>query len=527
MGDSVRLVEILGTLSLATDAADGFPPETTIRSALLAAQLAADLGDDALVRDVIVGALLRHIGCTGFAVEEAHRYGAGDDVGLRHVMAEVDFGQPARAAQTITEQLAADAEPTARQAAVGALLGDGPAAGARHDAAQCDAAEHLCALLPIGSGPRAVASDAFERWDGSGGPAGKSGAEISLVARVVEVAYVAELFRGRQGRGGATAELQLRSGSQLDPTIVDAFGARRGELFDHVDATRHPTWELLLDAEPRPHRIVPMTSLDAFALAFARFTDLKSTWFAGHSEAVAEVAAAAAGALGLDAQAIARLRWAGLLHDLGRVAVPTGTWDVPRPLSSPERDRVRFHSWETQRILEATPLLADVAPIAGGAHERSDGSGYHRGLQGPALDPSTKLLAAADVITALAEPRPHRPAHDDAGAQAEIRAEVDARRLDRDAVAAVLDVTGRGRLAAPRWPDQLTDREVDVLRLVATGASNKDVARALGIRAKTVAHHVAHVYDKTACRSRAGATLYALAHGLIGATSSLPPPGGG
>jgi DNA-binding NarL/FixJ family response regulator len=67
-----------------------------------------------------------------------------------------------------------------------------------------------------------------------------------------------------------------------------------------------------------------------------------------------------------------------------------------------------------------------------------------------------------------------------------------------------------------RWPAGLSDREVDVLRLVATGATNKDVARDLGITAKTAAHHVAHIYDKTGCRSRAGATLFALDHGLVG-----------
>ena len=77
----VRLVELLGALSLACDAADGFPHETTIRTAVLAGWLAHEVGNDTLVADAVIGALLRHLGCTGFAVEEAHRYGAGDDIG--------------------------------------------------------------------------------------------------------------------------------------------------------------------------------------------------------------------------------------------------------------------------------------------------------------------------------------------------------------------------------------------------------------------------------------------------------------
>lgn len=79
---------------------------------------------------------------------------------------------------------------------------------------------------------------------------------------------------------------------------------------------------------------------------------------------------------------------------------------------------------------------------------------------------------------------------------------------------------GRAVARPVAWPSGLSDREVEVLRLVATGATNKDVARALGITAKTVAHHVAHVDEKTGCRSRAGVTLYAVEHGLIGYASS-------
>ena len=145
----VRLVEVLGTLSLACDAADGFAHETTMRTAVLAAGLARLVGDDRLVGDGVIASLLRHIGCTAFAVEEAHRYGAGDDVGLRSVMAEVDFGRPEEAVRIVTDRLAPDATTQARHSAVETLLGDGPLAAARHAAAQCDAAEHLARLLPV------------------------------------------------------------------------------------------------------------------------------------------------------------------------------------------------------------------------------------------------------------------------------------------------------------------------------------------------------------------------------------------
>jgi len=511
-----RLVEVLASLSPACDAADGFPPETTMRSAALAGLLAADVGDASLIRDALVGGLLRHIGCTGFAAEEARLYGAGDDVGLRRVMAEVDFGQPERAGRLIADHLAADAPPQARDAAVAALLGSGSAVAAAHDAAQCDAAERLVELLPLTDGARAVASEAFERWDGRGGPAGKAGSEISIVARVVEVAYVAELFRVRQGRGGAVAELKLRAGGHLDPNLVERFLAGAPEHFGTVEDPQRAVWELLVDLEPAPVSTMSAAQVDAAALAFARFSDLKSPWFAGHSEGVSAVAAAAAGP---DA---ALARRVALLHDIGRVGVATGTWELPRALRGPERDRVRFHAWETQRILSTTPLFSAEAAAASAAHERNDGSGYHRGLAASGLDPVSRLLAAADVAVALREDRPHRRRLDAIAAQRVLRDEADAGRLDRAAVRAVLDVGSEALVAIPSWPSRLSDREVDVVRLVAAGATNKDIARALGITAKTVAHHVAHAYDKTGCRSRAGIALFAVEHGLVG--PGVAPP---
>ena len=80
----------------------------------------------------------------------------------------------------------------------------------------------------------------------------------------------------------------------------------------------------------------------------------------------------------------------------------------------------------------------------------------------------------------------------------------------------MLAAGGGPQPVAVSWPAGLSDREVDVLRLIASGASSKDAARALHITAKTVAHHVEHIYDKIGCRSRAGATLFALNSGLTG-----------
>ena len=126
------------------------------------------------------------------------------------------------------------------------------------------------------------------------------------------------------------------------------------------------------------------------------------------------------------------------------------------------------------------------------------------------------MLAAADAYHAMGEDRPHRPALTPGDAAAQILAEVDAGRFGRPEVDAVLDAAGQAS-RPPRVgrPAGLTEREVDVLRLIARGRANKQVAVTLGISAKTVGHHVEHIYTKTGVTTRAGATLFAMEHGLL------------
>ncbi|WP_218030222.1 response regulator transcription factor, partial [Pseudonocardia hydrocarbonoxydans] len=137
--------------------------------------------------------------------------------------------------------------------------------------------------------------------------------------------------------------------------------------------------------------------------------------------------------------------------------------------------------------------------------------GYHRGVRAAELPFAARLLAAADVFAALTEDRPHRPAFTVGAAREVLLAEPG---LDREACAAV--VAGAGLPRPPRaWPCELTDREVDVLRLAARGLTNRAIAGALGVAERTVGHHLAHVYDKTGRRTRAGAAVFAMEHGLL------------
>ena len=247
-------------------------------------------------------------------------------------------------------------------------------------------------------------------------------------------------------------------------------------------------WEHALECEPAPQMRIAGERVDNAFAAIAAITGLKSPWLREHSTGVAELAEAAAWRLGLPADSVTQLRRAALAHDVGRVGVSNAIWEKPGPLGFGEWERVRLHPHFTERAFAQAPTLAPIGLLAGSHHERLDGSGYHRGSRGTALDQAALILAAADCYGAMREARPYRPALDAPAAEAELMREADEGRLDPEAVDAVLSAAGHRVRQRPReLPAGLTERELEVVLALVRGASNSGIATDLGISAKTVA----------------------------------------
>jgi HD-GYP domain-containing protein (c-di-GMP phosphodiesterase class II) len=225
----------------------------------------------------------------------------------------------------------------------------------------------------------------------------------------------------------------------------------------------------------------------------------------------------------LDAATVTEVQRAGFVHDLGRVSVHPRIWHKPGPLSPDEFEQVRLHPYHSERVLLRAPSLVALAPLAGAHHERLDGSGYHRGTAAAGLTAPARLLAAADAYHAMTQPRAHRAAIEPGHAGQVLAADCRAGLFDADAVAAVLAAAGQ---PAPRVerPAGLTEREVEVVRLLARGLQTKQVARELGVSAKTADRHVQNAYAKIGVSTRAGATMFAMQHGLL-AWGELPMAG--
>lgn len=510
----LRLAELITALSLATDLGMGQPMEKAIRSCLIALGLGRRLDcDQATLSDIYYLALLEHIGCTSHATDWAS-YTGGDEIAMRtHAVTFVN--SPMSEVMGAFIRHVGEGLPLRQRAAlVAAMMRDGNKRFQHIAATQCEAAVCLAQRMNLSPGVLVGLGQTLENWSGKGGPAKLKGDEISLPQRVVAVANDVEVFERVGGLDACVVAVKKRRGAGYDPVVADAFLRDAAEIFAELaDSTHH---EAVLDAEPAPQVRIPASRLDSMARAFADFIDLKSPYTTGHSSGVADLAEGAARGAGSTDGEIVATRQAALLHDLGRVAVPNGIWDASRSLSTPEWERVRLHPYHTDRILDRAAVLRPLARLASSHHERIDGSGYHRGSIAAHLPLPSRLLAAADAYQAMTQERPHRPARTSDDAALQIRVEIDAGRLDRSAAECVLEAAGHARRRAGKeLPAGLSEREVEVLREICLGHSNRQMGERLHIAEKTVGHHVQHIYDKIGRSTRAGAALFAMENDLI------------
>lgn len=505
----MRLAELVGTLSMATDAGAGMPDHHALRGAIVAVRLAEVLkADDKTVREAYYLPLLAMSGCS--AESGTASAVLGDEVQIGVESYGLDWG---RASEMLPVMLRL------------ARRGRGPIGGLVSMAramsqltqmlevgrAHCEVALHLAERFGFDEPFRAALFQAFERWDGSGKPTAVKGDAIALGMRIAHVAIDANIGHRLGGVEGAVALARKHAKRGLDPALVERFASAAARVCQPLDDPS--PWNAAMAAEPEPHRTVDGDAVDEGLRAIAHFTDLKCRFTRAHSTGVATLASAAARKLGLGGDVERALARAGLVHDVGRVAITAAIWDKVEPLTDAERERIRLHTYVGERVLSRAPALASVAEIATLAHERLDGTGYHRRLPAAACSLAARVLAAADVYQALREDRPHRAAVDADRAASELTSMVQSGSLCPDAVAAVLASAGHTVRSAAR-PSGLTDREVEVLRLVARGLTNKEIASALNISTKTAGHHVQHVLEKLGVTTRAAATMIAMKTGL-------------
>jgi HD-GYP domain-containing protein (c-di-GMP phosphodiesterase class II) len=509
--DRIRLAELLAALSLGVDLGFGQPMEHVLRQCLIALRLADAMNlDDETKMGVYYTALLVNVGCHTDAHEQAKWF--GDDIGLKSAKYDHEM-RTLRGAAAGMSRLGAGS-PVLQRFRIGlefALYGHRELDEmVEHHAALAQA---LGEQLRLPETVLEALGCAYEQWDGLGWPGKRTGVEVPLPTRLATIGEFVEVAYRVGGIEAAKALARTRAGKQFDPEPAALLVHQAETIFSGLDTIG--TWDAVIAAEPALGITLTDDQFDQALIAVADFVDLKSPYTLGHARALAELSGRTAERLGLSPDEQRLVTRAGSAQGFGRLGVSNSIWEKRGPLGAGEWERVRMHPYLTERMLRQSPALAPMGAIVAQHRERLDGSGYPGGLARGAISRLALILGTADSYQAMREPRPHRDALSPGDAAAELRREATAGRMDGYVVEAVLGAAGHRAARRHEGPAGLTQREIDVLRLVARGMSNKAIAERLFISPKTVGNHVEHIYTKINAKNRATAGLFAMQNGLL------------
>jgi HD-GYP domain-containing protein (c-di-GMP phosphodiesterase class II) len=382
----VRLAELLSSFSLVVDLGLGQPMEQVLRQTLVALRVGDVVGLPGAERAALYYiALLAWVGCGSDSHELATRF--GDDLEWRAASYEVDPVGP-EAIPFLSGRAAAVHPPLATATM-------GPAARSGAVLEHCVVTRQFAERIGLGESVSGPLVQLFERWDGRGHPDRLRGDDISLLARIVQLADIVVPFHRSGGVTAAVGVVRERSGRQLDPDLAVAFCAHADDILAAV--TEPSCWESVLAEEPMLRFRLTAERLDAALQAIGDFTDLKSPYTVGHARGVAGLAVEAARVLGLPDDEALLMRRAALVQDAGRMGVSNSILDKPGPLTVAEMERLQLHAYYVERMFPQPPTLARIGALAAQHHERLDGSGYPHGRAGSQLSMAARVLGAADA----------------------------------------------------------------------------------------------------------------------------------
>ena len=252
------------------------------------------------------------------------------------------------------------------------------------------------------------------RWDDPQ-PPNANGQTIPLACHIITLADEADRLIDRavpilQQNRSITDSLVSRSGTEFHPDCVDAFRAVSSHEAFWLDTVSPRIYSVLLKQMDWPVLTIDEGALEPIAKVFGQIVDAASPWTMVHTAGVTATAAALAQMLNFAPRELQLMRAAGYLHDLGKLSVSNEILDKPDKLTDQEMASVKGHTYHTFRILDTIGGMPQISEWAAFHHERLDGKGYPFRHHGKDLTLGSRIMAVADVFTAITEDRPYRKA---------------------------------------------------------------------------------------------------------------------
>jgi putative nucleotidyltransferase with HDIG domain len=410
VSNGIRLAELLGALSYALDMTEGQPAGHCVRCCWIGIQIGRELGlSEADLTTLFYVLLLKDLGCSSNAARICQLYIA-DDLTFKRDFKRIRDSVP-QALRFVLSHTGLKAGLATRFQAILNIVQNGGEIATDLIETRCHRGAQIARQMRFSNDVARGIQDLDEHWDGGGRPAGLSGSEISIFARVALLSQVIDVFHASAGLHAAQQEVQSRSGNWFDPEVVSAF-QRVSQQPEFWTTLEQGSLEIALFAlAPAQHfTTVDEDYLDDIAFAFAQVVDAKSPYTHGHSQRVATYTEMIARQLGLDRSHCRWIRRAALMHDIGKLGVSNQILDKPGQLDEIEWIAMRNHAALGEAVLSRISAFGNLARVVGSHHERLDGKGYPHGLAGDEIALETRIISTADVFDALTAERPYRAA---------------------------------------------------------------------------------------------------------------------
>jgi putative nucleotidyltransferase with HDIG domain len=271
-----------------------------------------------------------------------------------------------------------------------------------------------------------------DRWDGKGFPHTRQGNEINLGARIIHIADQLEYHLSLNSNPSPMDLinfLEINQGKAFDPIISSACKSllKRNSFFKQLTM---PKIDQALQKKKPKSREIQYNDLEIIGEVFADLIDRKSPYTASHSTGVAEISEQLAKKVGLSLEICNKIKISGLLHDIGKMAIPNAILDKPGKLTPQEYELIQSHSYYTEKILNEIPAMEDIKIWSSMHHEKLDGSGYHNSTPGEIIPLEARIIAMADIYHALTDDRPYRKGLDKEQALEIIKVDCEKGKLD-------------------------------------------------------------------------------------------------
>ncbi|MEO6224731.1 MAG: HD domain-containing phosphohydrolase [Sphingomicrobium sp.] len=407
---SVHRAELLAAFSYALDITEGQPEGHCIRSCWIGMHVGRALGlGERELGELYYTVLLKDLGCSSNAARICELY-AADDRAFKQGFKTVGTGLAATLHFVFSRTARGQSWPR-RAAKIGNILAHGDSIAQELILSRCTRGADIARALRF---PEPVCTGIYhldEHWDGSGRPGRLSGHRIPRLSNIALLAQVVDVFHGHAGRNASIDEVERRAGTWFDPEIAAAFvGVARDDRFWAMLASPVLPATVVALAPTDDEAVIDDDYLDTIAAAFGEVIDAKSPFTSGHSRRVAGYAEALGLKAGIAGDAISALRRAALLHDVGKLGVSSAVLEKPSGLDDREWVEMRDHAEHTRAILSRIGAFAGLADLAAAHHERLDGRGYPRRLQGHEIGRETRIITICDFYDALTADRPYRAA---------------------------------------------------------------------------------------------------------------------